>query len=477
MYKWYNRKMMTNDFSFQSTIVWQKNWDAIHAIDELGNRKYKYIINVGSSRSSKTVSLIDCYDTYARINPNKRMTVWRDTKTDCKKTVLNDALKRLKTTGRYKKGQEFNKTESIFTYSNESTFEIHGTDDEETVHGLTQDCAWFNEPYKISKDTFDQIDQRTSDFIIIDLNPKKGHWTDDLMKDPRTIVIHSTFRDNPFCPEEQKIKILSYQPVKMSDVVESKLIGETDAKVYDLDKNEKGFTKKQINELLRCRENESKNSADAFKWQVYGLGLKAERPNRIFKWTEIPLNDYLKLEINPLYGNDWGVVDPWGIVEGKYSDGNLYLRELNYKSENILRNEISGTERIQIDSDNSDEVSIEGGLVTWMFDRLKINKGHDIVCDTNRPLKITALRRKGYRALTANKFKGSIIDGIDVLLNLNVYFTDDSLNLKYEQENYSRKVDKFGQVEEEPEDIDNHLMDAVRYIVLHLQRLGIIKKF
>ena len=466
---------MTSDIT--CTIVWQKNWDAINAVNEDGSRKYRYIINKGSSRSSKTVSLIDCIDMYGRVNRNKRMTVWRDTKTDCKKTVLNDTLKRLKITGRYKKDQEFNKTESIFTYNTESTFEIHGTDDEETVHGLTQDCAWFNEPYKISRDTFDQIDQRTSDFIIIDLNPKKGHWTDDLEKDPRTLVIHSTFRDNPFCPEEQKIKILSYQPISMCNVVESKLIGETDAKNYDLDKNSLKFTPKQIKELLRCRENESKNSADPFKWQVYGLGLKAERPNRIFNWTEIPLNDYLKLDIKPIYASDWGVVDPWGIVEGKYSDGNLYVRELNYKSENILRNEISGTERVQIESDQSDEVAIDGGIVTWMFGKLAIDKSRDVICDTNRPLKIHALRRKGYRALTANKVKGSIIDGIDILSNINVFFTDDSPNLKYEQENYSRKVDRFGQVEEEPEDMDNHLMDAIRYIALHLQRIGIIKKF
>ena len=141
--------------------------------------------------------MIDVYDLIAREEENKRLTVWRDTKTDCKKTVLNDALKRLKVTGRYEIGQKFNKTESIFTYDNSSTFEIHGTDDEETVHGLTQDYAWLNEPYKISKDTFDQIDQRTSEIVFVDYNPKKGHWVDDLAKDPRTLVIRNNcFSEN-----------------------------------------------------------------------------------------------------------------------------------------------------------------------------------------------------------------------------------------------------------------------------------------
>jgi len=159
----------------KNTIVFQWNWEAIHAKNPDGSRKYRYIINEGSSRSSKTYSLIDCFDLYARNNRNKRLTTWRDTKTDAKKTILNDTLKRLKSTSRYKVDQIFNKTESIFTYKTDSTFEIHGTDDEETVHGLTQDGAWLNEPYKISKDTFDQIDQRTSDFILIDWNPKKSH--------------------------------------------------------------------------------------------------------------------------------------------------------------------------------------------------------------------------------------------------------------------------------------------------------------
>ena len=113
--------------TIENTVVFQKNWEAIHAKNSEGVRKYRYIINEGSSRSSKTYSLIDCFDLYARSNSNKRLTAWRDTKTDIRKTVLNDTLKRLKSTNRYKQGQDFNKTESIFSYTSESTFEMHCT--------------------------------------------------------------------------------------------------------------------------------------------------------------------------------------------------------------------------------------------------------------------------------------------------------------------------------------------------------------
>jgi len=447
----------------QATIVFQKNWEAVNS------GKYRYVINRGSSRSSKTVSLIDVYDLYARSHSDKRLTVWRDTKTDCKKTVLNDTIKHLRRTNRYKVGQTFNKTESIFTYSNNSTFEIHGTDDEETVHGLTQDCAWLNEPYKISRETFDQIDQRTSDIVFIDYNPKKGHWVEDLMKDPRAIVIDSTFKDNPFCPPEQRLKILSYQPVSMCEVVMSKILHESDAFNYNLQLNELGLTQKQLNELLRCRENQDKNSANAFNWSVYGLGEKAERPNRIYKWNKISPEDYKKIEGVKIVGNDWGKVDPWAIVEMKYSDGNLYVKQLNYSSENEIRERLKPTELIQMQGD-------ENGLVVWMFDRLGIDKNIEIIADNNRPLKIAILRRFGYQCFAANKPKNSIIDGVDLIQNLNVFYTSDSLDLEYEQENYSYKIDSHGVVLEEPEDLDNHLMDAIRYGVLYLQARGIIKK-
>lgn len=456
--------------TIKNTIVFQKNWEAINAVDESGKRKYRYIINEGSSRSSKTYSLIDCYDLYCRQNKDKRLTAWRDTKTDARKTILNDTLKRLKSTGRYKLDQGFNKTESIFQYNTDSTFEIHGTDDEETVHGLTQDASWLNEPYKISKDTFDQIDQRTSDFVFIDWNPKKDHWIDDLKKDPRTIVIHSTFKDNPFCPIEQKIKILGYQPVKRSYAVENNLINEFEAKDYNFDKNPLDLEQKHLKELLRCVLNEEKMSANISKWDIYGLGIKAERPNRIFHWESIPYSEYLKIDKKPLNGVDWGKVDPFGIVEAKYYDGTLYVHELNYDSEDKWQEKLTPLERQNID--NKDE-----GFVKWLFKKLNVPTSNDIICDNNRPGKVIALRKAGWeRAIAANKGSGSVLDGIDVLLSIKVVFTDCSDNIAYEQENYSRKVDKYGVVLEEAEDMDNHLIDPIRYIALYLQKLGVIKK-
>jgi phage terminase large subunit len=400
----------------------------------------------------------------------KRCTVWRDTKTDCKKTVFADTVKHFKQTNRFEKGFTLNKTESIFTYKTNSTFEIHGTDDEITVHGLTQQVAWLNEPYKISRETFNQIDQRTEDFILIDINPKMNHWSDDLSKDPRCIVIHSTFADNPLCPEESRKKIQSYQPVKMCQLVLQKKMLLKEAIEYDIKTNRLQFSSELLEELQRCRDNEYKKSANEFNWSVYGLGLKGERPNRIFHWEKIPDEVYHQLEV-PIYtGVDWGIVDPWGILDVKYYDGALYLHERNYKSENEWREQLNSTELTQVKS-------AEEGLVKWIFNKLQIPFNRYIICDNNRVLKILALREAGWEySVAAEKARGSVIDGITLLTDLRVYYTASSTNIDYEQENYSRKEDNYGVVLEEPEDLNNHLIDPARYVALYLFNQGIIKK-
>lgn len=448
----------------EATVVFEQIWDAINARTASGERKYRYIICEGSSRSSKTYSLIDSYDLYARENENKRLTVWRDTKIDCKRTVLNDMKKHLKKTGRWGDDFKFHITESIFTYDTESTVEIHGTDDDETVHGLTQDGAWFNEPYKISRDTFDQVDQRTADFIILDWNPKKAHFIDDLKKDKRAIVLHSTFLMNPFCPPESRAKLLSYQPVSACRAVTSGL--KSIKQVFDGDLDDLDMD--DFDEAIRCIGNHDKNSASAYKWDVYGLGLKAERPNRIFSWEPVSEHEYNYLEGTRIWASDWGVVDPWGVLEGKLVDGALYFKQLNYKSENELREALSPRELHELLKDDE-------GLVKKHFTRLGVPEDGIVVCDTNRPNKTKALRKAGYEYAIA-AVKGHITDGIDLLLGMPVYYVTTSEDLKDEQENYSRKVDKYGVVLETPEDENNHLMDCARYIAEYLRQQGYINK-
>lgn len=449
----------------KATIVYQQIHDAINAVDENGDKKYKYLVLEGSSRSSKTMSLLQIYYNYANSHESARLSVWRDIAKDCRDTVLHDMNKAYPNFERYSQ-VNFHSTKSIFTFPTKSTIEICGTDDPGKVHGYSGEVIWLNEPYKISRDTFDQLDMRTTDMVFIDWNPKQSHWIEELKKDPRCLVLHSTFKDNPFCPDEPRRKILGYQSIKKSWAVYSGLMKEHDARNYDVIKNVLLLTVGQIKELIRCRENELKNSANDFNWDVYGLGIKAEKPHRIIRCTEIQYADYLAINATTYTGVDWGKVDPWGIVDVKYYDGCVYVHEVNYSSEDDIRSRLTTTELAQIQEQNE-------GFVKWYFNRFNIPKERVIVCDTNRPLKTGSLRTGGWKRAVPASNK-SILDGVDVLTDLQIFYTHTSTNFKYEQENWSREIVN-GVAQEEPEDKDNHLIDPLKYVLLHLKRLGIIK--
>lgn len=465
----------------EATVVFQKHWDAINAMayhddgspvldPDTGKHlyKYRYIIHQGSSRSSKTVSILQACYLNAYRGKGERISVWRATKKDCKDTVGKDMEDMYPSLPNYKY-VTYNKTETIYRFPTGSRIEITGTDEANKAHGYKTTDSWLNEPYDISRATFDQIDQRCERHIIIDYNPKIDHWVDELKKNPRAIVIHSALPDNPFCPAESRRKILGYQPISMCYAVQELKMPVKKAMSYDLVANPAGLTPRQLNELKRCRLNEEIGTADAYNWSVYGLGVKGERPNRIFRWQPISVQEYMDLEAEEYGGVDWGLVDPWGVLKAKYYDGALYLHEVNYTSENELRRKLTPTELKQVEGDDE-------GLVMWRFRQLGFKEDAVIVCDNNRPAKIRALKQAGYEcAIAASKLKGSVLDGISLLKNLKVYYTVTSVNLAAEQEAYSYATDRYGVVLEKPEEGNDHLMDPARYVANYLRTKGIIK--
>ena len=413
----------TNKMKLNVTGVFKRNWDAIHGKNEDGSRRYKYIINKGSSRSSKTYSLIDCFDLYARNNSNKRLTAWRETKKDCKDTLWNDFIKRLRETERYN-DRAYNKTETIYQYKSGSRIEARGTDDE-SVFGLTQDCAWLNEPYSISKTIFDQIDQRTSDFIFIDWNPKQDHWIDDLEKHERALVIQSTFLDNPFCPNESRIKLLSYEPLPD----ELKYL-----------KNEP--IENVPSEYHNAWHNEKNHTAHRFNWEVYGLGIKGEVEGKVFSNYEIIDEVPQDAELYG-YGMDYG-----------YSNDPTTLTALY---------EFNGTPIAH-------EVICSSGLkLTPLADLMKekgIKPTDLIIIDKSAPLIRDEIYDRGFTNIhSASRGVDTIVYGIDKMKDYKIQITRQSTNLIREFENYKNAKNKQGKYLNEPEkNQSDHCIDGLRYV-------------
>lgn len=382
----------------KATKVFSKNWDAFNS------GKYKYIINSGSSRSSKTFSILQIFWLIAWTKPNTKLSVFRYTKKDCKDTILQDMLKYYITLPNWN-SVVFNKTESYFTFPNGSQIFIEGTDDELKVHGYHSDVLWFNEFYRISKDTFDQLDMRCSGVIFMDYNPVGRHWADETMKQDNAIVIHSTFKDNPFVPEQQKRKILSYEPTEY---------------------------------------NIQQGTADNYKWQVYGLGLKAEKPNRIFKgWQTISDYEFENLPYPSYYATDFGLSAPTALVECKFDgDRTFFFHEILYKPLNELNCSLSE-----------------------MFDAMKLDKTKENICDSGNELNKsegTKLKNAGYNMIFAQKGHGSINAGIETMQKAQIIYTSSSLNLQEEYEDYSWRVYQGIQLDEPEQNNKDHALDCCR---------------
>lgn len=385
----------------KATPVFEKNWDALNS----GN--YKYIINSGSSRSSKTFSILQIFWLLAWTKPRTKLSVFRNTKKDCKDTVLQDMLKYYPTLDNYNK-LSFNKTESIFFFPNGSTINVEGTDDELKVHGYHSDYLWFNEFYKMPKSTFDQLDMRCSVAVFMDYNPVGKLWSDDLVQQNNAILIHSTFKDNPFCPLEQKKKILSYEPTEY---------------------------------------NINQKTADAYMWNVYGLGLKAEKPNRIFKgWNTLNDYDFNKLPFQSYYGLDFGLSAPTALVEMKFDkDENYFFREILYKPLNDIK-----------------------GSLADEFEKLSIPKHVQIICDSGNELnkeESRKLKNAGYNIIQAKKGSGSIAAGIETMQKSKIHYTKESLNIEQEYENYSWKIWQGIQMDVPEDNGDDHILDAMKYVI------------
>jgi PBSX family phage terminase large subunit len=383
----------------QATEVFSKNWNALQS------QKYKYIVNSGSSRSSKTFSILQIFWILAWTKERTKLSVFRNTKKDCKDTILQDMLKYYPTLDNWD-DVKYNKTESTLTFPNGSTIYIEGTDDELKVHGYHSDYLWFNEIYKVPLEVFNQLDMRCSNTIFLDYNPLGKMWSDDLIKQDNAIVIHSTFKDNPFCPPEQKKKILSYEPTEF---------------------------------------NIQQNTASDYLWTVYGLGLKAEKPNRIFKnWKVIDNVEFDNLKYPSYYGMDFGLSAPTTLVEMKFDgDQTFFFKELLYKPMNIM----------------------QGTLSDELFN-LGIDLNKELIVDSSNEINKTEgnkLKNSGFNVIYALKGKGSVVSGIELLQKKQVYYTKQSTNLEQEYENHSWRVVQSVQLDE-PEQGNDHLIDACKYV-------------
>ena len=386
----------------------------------------------GGQGAGKTFSILQILINHALSHKDKEIYVASDELSKMRITVIKDFIKIMKAFGVFDRDNW--KDGVHYQFNSGSFIRFIGLDKADIGKGLRSDVMFVNEANKVKFDTYRELTSRAKR-IIIDFNPNAEFWYHkEIMTRSDCEHLVLTFKDNDQLDETERNEILGYY--------------------------EKGYNS----------DGTVKNQYWANKWLVYGLGVVGNVEGRIFFWNPIPERVFDETQSESIICVDWGTSDPFGVVEMKYKDGKLFLKELNYQSENEWRKRLTNTEKIQIEANDE-------GLVTWLFNRLKIPKGKTIICDNNRPTKIVSLRRAGWEyAKAVQKLQGSIIDGIDILQNLDVYYTENSTNIDTEQRLYAWDKDRNGNQLEQPIDINNHTIDAIRYGAFHLVEQGIIKR-
>jgi phage terminase large subunit len=83
--------------------------------------------------------------------------------------------------------------------------------------------------------------------------------------------------------------------------------------------------------------------------------------------------------------------------------------------------------------------------------------------DSSRPETIQEIFNDGYNIYPCKKGVGSVKSGIDWIKRHKIYIHRDSVNFLKEIKSYKWKVNKDEKVLDEPVDVNNHLLDALRY--------------
>ena len=183
--------------NIEATPVFQSHWQAFN------DTKIRTIVSQGGSRSSKTYSIVQILILIALTNPKQKISVVRKSFPSLRGSVYRDFKEIMINLGIYN-DNEHSKTEHIYKFKNGSTIEFFSLDDSQKVRGKKHSILYINEANEIDHESWMQLKMRCEGKVFIDYNPSElEHWCYDLINEEDTLLIKSTYKDNPFLTEDQ----------------------------------------------------------------------------------------------------------------------------------------------------------------------------------------------------------------------------------------------------------------------------------
>jgi phage terminase large subunit len=264
------------EISIEHTNVFTRNYEALE------DTSLRFVVNQGSTRSSKTYSLCQLMIVYCLNNPGKLVSIVRKSFPSLRATVYRDMIDILSELKIYSE-KYHNKTENIYTFPNGARMEFFSLDDSQKVRGRKRDVLWCNESNELSFEEFNQLNFRTTEKLFFDFNPSfTEHWLYDLLEKDNSILIHSTYKDNTFLSK---------------DLV------------------------KEIDELIKV---------DQDYYNIYALGLPSKSNHVIYNHQKT--YDLAPEPQETIYGLDFGYQHPTALIKCDFFDNEVFVSEVLYES-------------------------------------------------------------------------------------------------------------------------------------------------
>tara|TARA_R110000851_G_scaffold74070_3_gene163515 strand:- start:2475 stop:3668 length:1194 start_codon:yes stop_codon:yes gene_type:complete len=373
------------------------------AIKKIRKLKRKKKVIQGGSSAGKTIAILAILIDKCTKNPDLSISVVSETLPHLKRGAMRDFIKILKGTGRYI-DENWNRSQFTYRFSNGSYIEFFSADQDSKLRGARRDILYMNESNNITFEAYTQLSIRTKSEIYLDYNPVKRFW------------------------------------------VHQELIGADDVDFIILNyKDNEGLDESIVKEFIIARRK-AKTSDYWKNWvAVYVDGELGSLEGVIYTNWRYCVDDYTNAELIGV-GLDFGFTnDPSAAIAVYKLNGQFVLEEIIFKT-GLL---------------NSDIVK----LLNQAAELRNWGKNYLVVCDSSEPKSIAELKKAGLKAVGVKKGKDSILYGIGLIQEYEFLVDKGSKNLISELESYSW-VRKGGKRVNVPEDKNNHIMDAWRYLIM-----------
>ena len=168
----------------------------------------RYIDNRGGARSGKTYAELQLAALLAMKDPQPTITsVVSENLPHLKRGAIRDFRDALSNEGLWDENA-WNKSECIYTFPTGSIIEFFGADVPGKLQGPARDRLIINEANRVEWEAARQLMVRTAGLVIYDYNPSAPFWgTDEIPRRDRYALVHTTFEDNDFLPDEVRREI------------------------------------------------------------------------------------------------------------------------------------------------------------------------------------------------------------------------------------------------------------------------------